>query len=129
MANHLAETIKKLRKQESLTQVQLAGQLNLERGNLAKYERALSIPSIDVISEIADFFGVSIDFIVNGNSQKSPSDNFSIRENELMADNCILMEKIIALESTISSKNEEIELLKKMLKSSQDYISYLENKT
>ncbi len=80
-------------------------------------------------SEIADFFGVSIDFIVNGNSQKSPSDNFSIRENELMADNCILMEKIIVLESTISSKNEEIELLKKMLKSSQDYVSYLENKT
>jgi DNA-binding XRE family transcriptional regulator len=55
-----------LRKQNRLTQEQLAEKLNISTSNLGKLERGLQGLSIDLLIEIGIFFGVSTDYILLG---------------------------------------------------------------
>lgn len=58
------ERIKELRIQNNMTQSKLADKLSIDRTTLAHYELGLRIPSLDILWEIADIFGVSIDELV-----------------------------------------------------------------
>lgn len=72
----LGSTIKQLRKQSGLTQTKFAEELNkkynlnIERSMISKWETGSQTPMVYTISCIADFFGVSIDFITG--EQKQP---------------------------------------------------------
>ena len=60
-----AERLKALRKQRNLTQEQLASIIGVERSSIGKYEsKARIIPSDDVKYRIAEFFGVSVDYLM-----------------------------------------------------------------
>ena len=52
----LAENIRKFRKERSLTQEQLSEVLGVTAGAVYKWEASLSIPDIELIVEVADFF-------------------------------------------------------------------------
>lgn len=54
-----------LRKVNHLSQEQLAEQLGVSRQTLSKYETGESAPDIEKSKQIADFFGVSLDDLVN----------------------------------------------------------------
>ena len=54
-----------LRKVNHLSQEQLAEQLGVSRQTLSKYETGESVPDIEKSKQIADFFGVSLDDLVN----------------------------------------------------------------
>ena len=54
-----------LRKVNHLSQEQLAEQLGASRQTLSKYETGESVPDIEKSKQIADFFGVSLDDLVN----------------------------------------------------------------
>lgn len=57
--------LKNLRKQNNLTQTQLAQALNLSKNQILRYENELTpIPSNELI-EMANFFNVSLDFLCN----------------------------------------------------------------
>ena len=58
--------IKELRSNIGLTQEQLANQLNISVSNMGKVEIGYSGISIDLLIEIAMFFGVSTDYILLG---------------------------------------------------------------
>ena len=58
--------IQNLRKQKSMTQEQLAEKLNISVRNLGKIETGYSGVSIDLVIEMAMFFGVSLDYILLG---------------------------------------------------------------
>ena len=60
--------IAELRKQEGLTQEQLAGRLKISTRNLGKLERGLQGLSIDLLLEIGIFFGVPTDYILLGHT-------------------------------------------------------------
>lgn len=60
----IGERIKKLRKAKGLTQEQLAEIIGVERSSVGKYEgKKAIIPSDDVKEKLADFFGVSLDYL------------------------------------------------------------------
>lgn len=67
----LNERLKELRKLKNLTQQQLAEILGIDRSNYANYERGKRIPPIDKIEKIADFFNVSIDYLM-GREELTP---------------------------------------------------------
>lgn len=50
---------------KSLSQTQLAKELNTTRDRIAYYERAARNPSLEVVQQIADFFGVSVGELLN----------------------------------------------------------------
>ena len=60
----LAENIRALRKQRNLTQEQLAEVLGVTVGAVYKWEARLSLPEMNLLIEMADFFDVSVDALL-----------------------------------------------------------------
>lgn len=60
----LAENIRRLRKERSLTQEQLAEVLGVTTGAVYKWEARLSMPELNLIMELADFFDTSVDVLL-----------------------------------------------------------------
>ena len=61
MQEHLANTIKALRKARGISQEQLADQCGVTVQAVSKWECAQSLPDITLLPVLADYFGVSID--------------------------------------------------------------------
>lgn len=61
----IASNISKLRKQKKLTQLEFAKALNYSDKAISKWERAESVPDIIILKQIADLFGVTVDYIIN----------------------------------------------------------------
>lgn len=67
-----SDRLRELRKKRGLTQLQLAEALKINRSTLAKYETGENEPDHQTMQQIADFFGVTVDFII-GNSDDPAS--------------------------------------------------------
>lgn len=64
ITENIGDNINYYRKQFNMTQLELSEKLNYSDKSISKWERKEGIPDIFVISELADFFGVSIDDFV-----------------------------------------------------------------
>lgn len=62
----VAKNIKELRIINNMTQAELAEKLHYSDKTVSKWERGESTPDISVLVEIADLFGVSLDYIARG---------------------------------------------------------------
>ncbi len=60
----LAENIRTFRKERSLTQEQLSEALGVTAGAVYKWEAKLSIPELELIIQMADFFDTSVDVLL-----------------------------------------------------------------
>lgn len=60
----LSEKIRELRRRSSLSQEELADKLNVSRQAISKWELGSAVPTADKLVDIADFFGVSLDFLM-----------------------------------------------------------------
>ena len=60
-----------LRKLNNLSQEELAEKLNISRQTLSKYETGESLPDVEKCKVIAEIFGVSLDDLVNYESEES----------------------------------------------------------
>ena len=60
----LAENIRAFRKERSLTQEQLSEALGVTAGAVYKWEAKLSIPELELIIQMADFFDTSVDVLL-----------------------------------------------------------------
>lgn len=58
--------VRGLRKEAKLTQERLAEKLNISRIHLAHIEIGSKAPSIDLMIVLAQFFGVTLDYLVLG---------------------------------------------------------------
>ena len=58
------DVIKKLRTAHNLNQVQLAGKLNISKQTVSNWENNNILPSIEMLVEIAQFFMVSTDYLL-----------------------------------------------------------------
>ena len=64
MKTKLAENIRRFRKERSLTQEQLSEALGVTAGAVYKWEARLSIPDLELIIQMADFFDTSVDVLL-----------------------------------------------------------------
>ena len=72
----IAKNIIELRKSMNLTQAELAQRMNYSDKAVSKWERAESVPDIAVLKEMADMFGVTVDYLLKPEHPKdaeSPS--------------------------------------------------------
>ena len=60
----LSENIRSFRKERKMTQEQLATVLGVTVGAVYKWESGLSVPELDLIVEMADFFDTSVDVLL-----------------------------------------------------------------
>lgn len=59
----LGKNLSALRKAKGLTQQELAQQINYSDKSLSKWELGYALPSVDVLLDIANFYGVSLDYL------------------------------------------------------------------
>ena len=75
METRLAENIRVFRKQKGLTQEQLAEVLGVTVGAVHKWETRMSTPELGLITEMADFFDISVDVLLG----------YKMKDNRLQA--------------------------------------------
>lgn len=60
----IAENIQSLRRDAGMTQAALAEKLNYTDKAVSKWERGESVPDVAVLRDIADLFGVTVDYLL-----------------------------------------------------------------
>ena len=66
------ETIRNLRIDNGYTQQQLAEYLHIKQNTYSQYELGILNYPIDVLMKIADFYGVSVDYLLGRTNVKRP---------------------------------------------------------
>ncbi|WP_367277887.1 helix-turn-helix domain-containing protein [Clostridium sp.] len=62
--------LRELREEKKLTQSELAKFLNVSRASISAYENRTNDPSLDVLIKMADFFNVSLDYLLGRTPEK-----------------------------------------------------------
>lgn len=55
-----------IRKKKNLNQLKVAFDMNISREALSHYENGKRSPDIEMLRRLSEYFGVSIDYLVNG---------------------------------------------------------------
>lgn len=82
----LGEKIKTLRKENSMTQTDLAKKLNVTKSNISKYENNIVEPSLEVLKAISDIFNVSIDYLLGKTNVRNYVDTFAAHTDDDLSD-------------------------------------------
>lgn len=59
----LSKRLKLLRLDKKMTQETLADELNISRSSYSKYETGIIVPDLNTTIKLANFYGVSLDYI------------------------------------------------------------------
>ena len=93
----IAQNIVTLRRDSSMTQIELAEKLNYSDKAISKWERGESIPDITVLKSIADLFGVTVDYLISSEHKESVR-----KESELDPEKVIQRKRKHAMISSMS---------------------------
>ena len=104
-----AQRLKTLRAEHNMTQKELGRRMNLSRATIGGYETKSRQPSHEKLASMADIFGVSVDYLIDGEETLTP---VSLSQHERIID-----EKFLRLYSQLTLKSKEsaldyLELLK-----------------
>jgi transcriptional regulator with XRE-family HTH domain len=78
----LGERIKKLRKQRKITQEELGKKVNVTKVSISGYENGNRTPDTETLQKIADYFGVTTDYLLGRTDEKERSWNDLTEKDE-----------------------------------------------
>ncbi len=81
----LSEKIRELRRAKGLSQEELADKLNVSRQAVSKWETGAAVPTTETLVELADYFGVSLDFLLRGDLRTDQTESPSSSKKNLVA--------------------------------------------
>jgi transcriptional regulator with XRE-family HTH domain len=73
--------LKKLRKEKNVTQQQLADVLCVDKTSISKWENGFNYPNQNIQLMIADYFGVTVDYLLGRDDTPSPDKRIRPRCN------------------------------------------------
>lgn len=115
------DRLKRLRESMGLSQKELTDRLSLNRSTYARYETSSTQPDFDTLKKLADFFGVTTDYILGRTQSNLPKLTYK-EEKDIVKDLEKVMEGLEGGYSAYDGKTpeelEDIELLKKSLETS-----------
>lgn len=82
----------KLRKSKKLTQAELANKFNFSDKTISKWESGESLPSIDVLYKLAEFYGVSLSDLANENLE---IEEFTKSEEKRIISNKVIISLLV----------------------------------
>lgn len=62
----ISQSLIKIRKQNHLTQSEMAKELGISRFMISSYENEIRSPSVDILMQISKKYGVSVDDLLEG---------------------------------------------------------------
>ena len=77
------ERLKKLRLAGNLTQEEVAKDLETTRSIISKYERGETNPKIEMLEELAEYFGVEFEYLSDNEGEKCRSESCETKKPEL----------------------------------------------
>lgn len=77
----IGERLLKLRKERNLSQEELANVLDVSRQTISKWETDQSSPDFDKIIPLCDFFGITSDELLTGNSNIKEAKKENVKSN------------------------------------------------
>ena len=77
---NVSEKIRTLRKSKGMSQEELAGQVNISRQAVSRWENGTALPDADNIVQLSKLFGVTADYLLM-DSYESDEDSPKIKEN------------------------------------------------
>ncbi|MCO7127327.1 helix-turn-helix domain-containing protein [Sporolactobacillus shoreicorticis] len=104
MGNTLGSRIRFLRDEKSVSQLEMARQLNISNAQLSRYESGDRKPDPDMIVHIADYFRVSTDYLLGRTGLiNEPSLGYNSEEDQKLLEK---IKKIPELDQMIDQMNE-----------------------
>ena len=82
----IGQHLKELRAVKNVTQDDVSAMLNVKRQTYSAYERGVSVPDALTLKKLADYFGVSTDYLLNNSDNNiitntSNDDLWDLRKN------------------------------------------------
>ncbi|MPM28318.1 hypothetical protein SDC9_74839 [bioreactor metagenome] len=112
------ERFKQLRKEKGLTQDKLGEIFFLNKSSISKYENNNNVPEIEALQAFADYFGVSVDYLLGRTDYKNIWDEFDAN-----IDNNKLRKEIEKIESNADSVDLIVAGLRNLNQESRDLIN------
>lgn len=113
--NRFGETLKKLRAEGKYTQGHIGRLINTDRSNVANYESGKRMPPIESLVTLAEFFGVSLGYLILGINKR-----YVKREESTPS--------VENLQGQLDEKKKEIKVLKGYITSFKKHNLFLEKK-
>lgn len=104
---NLAENLKKIRKENNLSQEQLAEKLSISRQSVSKWESGQAYPEMDKVLQLCKLFNVSVDDLLNQDvSELNNSKAVKTNINKFIEDFLNYITKVIDLFSNLTFKEK-----------------------
>ena len=109
--------LKLLRERNGLTQEQLATKFNLLKSSISMYENGIRLPNVEIIKDFANYFNVSIDYLMdNENSNKKDEE---LKEQEILKK---VLQKAGYMENDEDLTDEELKKLMKFVNANKEFL-------
>ncbi len=112
----VGQMIAKLRKEKNYCQKQLAAQLNLSVSTISNYENGVHYPDYETLCKIADYFGVTTDYLLGRSSYRYNPQKL----NEPVTERFHLQDYVDTIFEIDMKYRESVILYAKFLKDQQD---------
>ena len=74
--------IKQLRQEKGLKQEELAKEFGIAQQTISNYEKGIREPDISTLKKMADFFDVSLDFLLGKTDIKTPIETLALSRSD-----------------------------------------------
>lgn len=111
------KNLKFLRERNGLTQEQLANRFNLMKSSISMYENNVRLPNAETIKDFANFFNVSIDYLM-GNEINNNIDE-ELKEKEALKN---MLKKTGFMAGDDDLTDEELERLMKFVNANKEFL-------
>ena len=110
--------LKDLREDHDLKQSDVAKILNISQVSYGRYELGISEPTIESLIKLADFYNVSLDYLLGLSEDKKVKNS----DENYDLDIAMSIGKLYSLDENSHLSKSQIELIKKLLLANKDFI-------
>ena len=106
----IGERLKQLRKEKNKSQQEIADLLSIQRQSYSSYENSISMPTIENLRLLAEYFDVSSDYIIGISEQKRPVEVYSA--SNIHDSNFVQGAGSVTVKETGVMSKEELEMIR-----------------
>lgn len=109
----LGDRLKLLREKKGLSQMELARRLNMPNHSISNYERGLRRPSFDALTTMADYFEVSVDYLLGRDPQIVTHDGEMLTLERFLDEGKITFQGMPLNQEDVENLTRFLEMMKK----------------
>ena len=98
---NIGHNLSELRKKKGMTQFEVAEKFNYSDKSVSKWENGDTIPDVETLQEIAEFYGVTLDFLISDNTEEDYAKQLAPSQLNNRITISILLTSIIWMSATI----------------------------